>query len=93
MYHQHKSQMYEWLPWIDKFPIPVPASPQARRSDFIYRYVGSRDYMNSEMVTKLTEQVGWERASQARKLEAFEICEYGLKPTKEDILRLFPMIK
>ena len=89
----HVSQVYEWLPWIDRFPIPVPASPQARRSDFIYEYVGRRDYLNSEMVAKLTEQAGWERASQARKLEAFEICEYGLKPTKEDIARLFPMIK
>ena len=89
----HVSQVYEWLPWIDKFPIPVPTSPQERRSKFIYEYVGRRDYMNNEMVAKLTEQVGWERASQIRKAEAFEICEYGLKPTKEDIVRLFPMIK
>ena len=25
--------------------------------------------------------------------EAFEICEYGAQPSKEEIKRLFPMLK
>ena len=38
----------------------------------------------------LIQHYGKERAEQVKFAEAFEICEYGRKPDKEELKRLFP---
>ena len=35
---------------------------------------------------------GKERAEKASHVESFEICEYGMRPSEEQIRELFPMI-
>jgi LmbE family N-acetylglucosaminyl deacetylase len=39
---------------------------------------------------KLTEWYGKDKAEQVQYAEAFEICEYGRRPDKEELKRLFP---
>ena len=39
---------------------------------------------------RLTEWYGAERGARVRHAEAFEICEYGRQPTREEIRQLFP---
>jgi hypothetical protein len=39
---------------------------------------------------KLIELYGKEQGEQVRYAEAFEICEYGRQPTKEELRKLFP---
>jgi hypothetical protein len=40
----------------------------------------------------LTEWYGKQRADQIRYAEAFEICEYGRRPDRAEIKRLFPFL-
>ncbi len=40
--------------------------------------------------SKLNELLGEERGKDVKTAEAFEVCEYGSQPTREDLLRIFP---
>jgi hypothetical protein len=40
----------------------------------------------------LEKWYGKEKAKNAKHVELFEICEYGSRPSEDDIRRLFPMI-
>lgn len=42
---------------------------------------------------KLTDWYGKEKADKVRHAEAFEICEYGRKPNKAELARLFPFFE
>jgi hypothetical protein len=37
--------------------------------------------------------MGDEAAAQVKNAEAFEVCEYGEQPSKEDLARLFPFFE
>jgi len=67
-----------------------PAKQGARRervrSDMVARDQGSAERFRSA----LEEWYGKERAAKVRHVEAFEICEYGRRPDKAEIKRLFP---
>jgi hypothetical protein len=40
--------------------------------------------------TKLIELYGEEHGKQVKYAEAFEVCEYGRQPNKEELRKLFP---
>lgn len=88
MYHQHKSQMYEWLPFnrgeLDK----VPASDSDRR---IWlgktRSAGSNASPYRE---KLIEQYGQEKGSEIKYCESFQDSGYGTRLTEKNIRQYFP---
>ncbi|MDI1322016.1 MAG: PIG-L family deacetylase [Algoriphagus sp.] len=86
----HVSQFYEWLPWISNDPDVIPEGKEERKA-----WLKSKRAMapNPTVVKALEEWYGKEKAGQVRYAEAFEICEYGTQPDKEEIKRLFPMIK
>jgi LmbE family N-acetylglucosaminyl deacetylase len=42
---------------------------------------------------KLNEWYGKDKGSEVRYAEAFEICEYGRRPSKEELARLFPFFE
>jgi LmbE family N-acetylglucosaminyl deacetylase len=42
---------------------------------------------------KLIEWYGKDKGNQVRHAEAFEICEYGRRPNKEELARLFPFFE
>ncbi len=86
----HVSQFYEWLPWIANDPDEIPEGKEER----IAWLKSKRATAPNAVVRKgLEEWYGKEKAAQIQYAEAFEICEYGTQPTKEDLKRLFPMLK
>lgn len=86
----HTSQFYEWLPWIGNDPNVIPEGKEER---LIWLKSKRASGPNPSVQKGLEEWYGKEKAAQVKFAEAFEICEYGSRPSREDILRLFPMIK
>ena len=85
----HTSQFYEWLPWIGNETDVIPEGREER----ITWLKSKRALAPNPSVQKALETwYGKEKAAQVKFAEAFEICEYGSRPSREDILRLFPMI-
>lgn len=85
----HVSQMYEWLPWVDGNLDSVPKDPAARRKWLAEK----RSRVPGAAVRQaLQKWYGAERAKNIRYAEAFELCEYGARPSDSDLKRLFPML-
>lgn len=86
----HESQFYEWLPWIGRYEGEVPEGKEERVNWLKSKRTGT---ISEAARTSLQKWYGTEKASQAKHVELFEICEYGTQPTEADIRRLFPMLK
>ncbi len=84
----HVSQFYEWLPWVDRRLAQIPADPAERK-----KLLGAmRIQPVSDAVRKtLVEQLGEAAAAKVRYVEAFELCEYGQRPSIEALRKLFPL--
>ena len=80
------SQMYEWLPWVDGRLDEVPADPAARRQWLSQ----SRSRPLSAAVRAALEQRYGPQGRQIRHAEAFELCEYGRRPSLEELQSIFP---
>lgn len=85
----HKSQMYEWLPWVNKKLKYVPEKPEERLEWLKENWTLP---ISAKVRESLTVWYGKEKANTIKHAEAFEICEYGHQPSKEEILQLFPML-
>ena len=85
----HVSQVYEWLPWVDGKLETVPKDPAARR-----KWVGeTRSFTpNASIREALVKWYGAEAAAKVQHAEAFEVCEYGRRPSEQDLRDLFPML-
>ena len=73
--------------------IPIPKEGPARekrRQEFLARRL-RRDRTADRYRERLIELYGRERASRIEYVEAFEICEYGRRPSKEDIKKLLKL--
>ena len=81
----HESQMYEWLPWVDGTLDAVPREPAARLAWLRQTRSGQpiRDDVRSA-------QEDGAKAEGVKDAEAFEVCEYGRRPSEADLRRLFP---
>lgn len=91
MYHQHTSQMYEWLPFNQGVLDKVPASEADRR-----KWLGETRKRGSDATpyrAKLIELYGQERGSKIKYCEAFEDSGYGARLTKENMTYYFPFLK
>ena len=86
----HKSQFFEWLPCVDGALESVPQTEEEK-----LKWLKSiRIHEVSPSVKEtLVKWYGNEKGNKAEVAEAFEICEYGKQPNKEEIYRLFPMLK
>jgi len=88
MYHQHTSQMYEWLPFNRGNLNEVPKTDSERRAWLgKTRVIGSGAEPYRE---KLIEQYGEERGSKIKYCEAFQDSGYGTRLAKENIKTYFP---
>jgi LmbE family N-acetylglucosaminyl deacetylase len=89
MVDAHESQMYEWLPWHDGKLDQVPKDPKARlewlRKQWHFEPAPA-------IRTSLSKWYGPETAKGIRFAEAFEICEYGRRPSDADVRMLFPFL-
>jgi N-acetylglucosamine malate deacetylase 1 len=91
MFHQHKSQMYEWLPFNQGILDQVPASDADRR-----KWLGETRKRGSDATpyrNKLIELYGPARGAKIKYCEAFEDSGYGAKLTKENLTYYFPFLK
>lgn len=86
----HESQVYEWLPWIGGYLDKVPKEVSKRES---WLATDRSVRITPEVRTALEKWYGKDYAAKVQHAEAFEVCEYGSRPTEEDLRRLFPMLK
>ncbi len=85
----HESQYFEWLPWVAGWLDEVPGDEEARLDLLAQWRSGSID---DETRASLAKWYGENRAEEVEHAEAFEICEYGRRPSDEEIRKLFPML-
>lgn len=88
MLDAHASQFYEWLPWLSGDPTPVPEA--SRRAWLVERWLRTP---GAETREALARWYGSDRAEATRYAEAFEICEYGSRPSEARIRELFPFLR
>ena len=85
----HVSQVYEWLPWHAGNLDQVPKDVKARRE---WLKKTRANVPNATVRAALEKYYGKEGAAKVQQAEAFEICEYGRRPSADDIKRLFPFL-
>lgn len=82
----HVSQFYEWLAWHAGRLDQVPKSPAAR----LEWLKGARSFrIRDEWKDAARKRYG-DKADSIQNAEAFQITEYGLQPTEEQIRKLMP---
>lgn len=85
----HKSQYFEWLPWVAGNLDQVPKDEKERLK---WLQEGRKRAITPAMRSSLAKWYGESKANATMHAEAFEICEYGRHPGDEEIRRLFPML-
>ena len=74
-------------------PIPTdPAGREARRKQQNDRTAGRDKAVADKYRNKLIELYGPEKGKAVQYAEAFEICEYGRRPSMEELKKLFPIL-
>lgn len=88
MYHQHTSQVYEWLPYNRGVLAEVPAGEKERR-EWLGRTWSTRSDAEP-FRDKLIELYGKAKGSKTRYCEAFQDSGYGTPLTSENLKYYFP---
>lgn len=83
----HESQFFEWLPWTMGKLDQVPTT-EKERLNWLSNWRKPR--VNAAELESLKKWYGQEKAKTIKYVEAFEICEYGRRPSEEEIRKLFP---
>ncbi len=85
-----ESQFYEWNPWLFGYLDQVPKDRKARLEWTRSRTARRASAIADRFRPKLMELLGDERGKAVKAAEAFEVCEYGTQPNREELLRIFP---
>jgi LmbE family N-acetylglucosaminyl deacetylase len=85
----HKSQFFEWLPWTVGILDQVPKGDKERLDWLSQTWQGT---ITNDMRDSLIKWYGKDRGNKVNNAESFEICEYGRRPSDDDIHQLFPML-
>ena len=86
-----ESQFYEGGALGSADLIPADPKKQAdRRREVRTRFAARSQAIAQRFRDKLTEWYGKEKADKVQHAEAFEICEYGRRPDKKELVRYFP---
>jgi LmbE family N-acetylglucosaminyl deacetylase len=86
----HESQMFEWLPWTGGRLNQVPETEDARLK---WLADWRKPNISDQTRESLVKWYGTEKANKITAAEAFEICEYGRRPSDEEIKKLFPFFE
>lgn len=86
----HASQIYEWLPWINRSKKVIPDTQEEKIEYILSEYVLKRGEIK-ENDRSVVEKWYGSRAKGVKTIEAFEICEFGRTVNDQDIRELFPM--
>jgi hypothetical protein len=90
MFACHESQAWEFLPYINKQPGPIPEG-RAERMAWLKKIWTADDIALADAVrAKLTAKYGPARGGAVRCAEAYEVCEYGGKLPPERYQEFFP---
>lgn len=76
--------------------IPIPDDPagrEQRRKQQWDRQAGRDGGVAKNYRSKLVELYGQDKAEKVKYAEAFELCEYGRRPSAEELKKLFPAPK
>jgi N-acetylglucosamine malate deacetylase 1 len=89
-----ESQFYEGgaLGSADLIPSD-PAKQQERRRQVREQFAARNRSVAEHYRGKLADWYGKDRADKVQYAEAFEVCEYGRRPNKEEMARLFPFFE
>jgi LmbE family N-acetylglucosaminyl deacetylase len=85
----HESQFFDWLPWTVGRLDEVPEGEKER-----LEWLGKtwRNEITPEVRKSLEKWYGADKAANVTHAETFEICEYGRRPSDDEIRQLFPML-
>jgi LmbE family N-acetylglucosaminyl deacetylase len=83
------SQFYEWLPWTDGKLEEVPKDPVARKTWLATQPIVVNNSSVKPEWRDTLEKFYSAGASRIQHAEAFEIAEYGRRPTEDEIRKLF----
>lgn len=85
----HESQVFEWLPFVEKRDQDIPKSKQDR-----LEWLKKSRHSNTGNVNKnlpiLKKLLTPDKFNKIKYIEAFEACEYGDKLTKDNIQDIIP---
>lgn len=85
-----KSQFSEWNAWLDGYDHEVPSDEAGRRAYIAGRFQ-ARDARTADTYRDLLISLyGEEKGQSFQYAEAFELSEYGRRPTLEELKALFP---
>ena len=86
-----ESQFYEGGALGSADLIPMDPKKQAeRRREVRARFAARSQAIAQRFRDKLAEWYGKEKAEKVQHAEAFEVCEYGRRPDRKELTRLFP---
>ncbi|HRN54964.1 MAG TPA: PIG-L family deacetylase [Agriterribacter sp.] len=92
MLDQHKSQMYEWLPFNDGILDQVPAS-DAERREWLGKIWKEESSSAAPFRDILAGLYGTEKAAEIHYCEAFQDSGYGTRLTPDNLYHYFPFLK
>lgn len=84
----HVSQFYEWLPYVDNRLEQIPSDPAARKK---LLYTMRIQPVTDAVRKTLAEELGEAAAAKVQFVESFELCEYGRRPSIEELRAMFPL--
>lgn len=87
--HAITSQFYEWLPWTEGTLDKVPADYNERR---VWLGKQMQAVNKNRFIEETKALYGYSRAKSFDLAEAFQICEYGHRPSREELRKLFPFL-
>jgi LmbE family N-acetylglucosaminyl deacetylase len=88
------SQFYEGGALGSAKLLPAEPAKQAERRQQVRAGHASRNQSIAQRYRgKLAEWYGKDRADKVQHAEAFEICEYGRRPNKQELAKLFPFFR
>lgn len=86
----HKSQFYDWLPWIERESEQLPAT-EDERYHWLDNKVKTKDAAVADQCReKLISRYGRAAGEQVQVAEAFEVSEYGKSLTADETATYFP---
>ncbi len=85
----HRSQFYDWLPWIGKYAAQVPTD-EAERFSWLSREIGNWDTALANRIRPVLAERYGPQAEKVAYAEAFERSEYGGELKEEMYPCLFP---
>jgi LmbE family N-acetylglucosaminyl deacetylase len=86
----HRSQMLEWLPWIQGYADEIPDGEDKRR-DYMRARAARRPLAEADRFRDaLVAKYGEARGGNVQNAEAYEVSEYGAALTEELQRSLFP---